>query len=767
MLSGMRTFGSFRLNVAVFWVPYRHVLCPEILAKFKDRFIGNRNMRTAVSSVTLILLLGLLGSPMAAQTKEECLACHSEKSLAMEKKGKSVSLFVDAKQYDASAHAGLECVSCHEGFKPDEIPHAKKIKPVDCYSCHNDETLAHYTESVHGRQRPGGKKAANCADCHSTHAIQKISDKDSHARKEFGVAVCAKCHADVKAKYLASDHGVALEAGVKGAPTCIDCHGEHGVQAPTDEAAATSHKKVATMCLSCHLDNPEVRGRVGPSAGFISSYEQSVHGQALKQGSDIAATCTDCHGSHEMLKGSNPLSKVARRNIAGTCGKCHSDVEEQYVNSIHGKAIARGISASATCTDCHGEHNILSPKDTRSPVAPKNVSSKVCSPCHASVRLTEKYGLASDRFQSFADSYHGLAGRAGSVEVANCASCHGVHDIKPSSDSTSRISPKNIVKTCGTCHPGANANFAKGSVHVIATSKQDGLLYIVSTSYIILIIVTIGGMFIHNVLDFIKKSKRKLMIRRGLIRQEHHGHKLYLRMSLNERIQHGLLLVSFVTLVLTGFALRFPDAWWVASIRGISPVMFEVRSIAHRVAGVVMVLTSLYHLYYVFFVPRGKQLLHDMLPGMADIREFTGMLKFNTGISAEKPLLGRFSYVEKAEYWALIWGTIVMAMTGFILWFDNTFIGVLTKLGWDVARTIHYYEAWLATLAIIVWHFYFVIFNPDSYPLNVAFWKGTLTEEEMMDDHPRELAELRRREAEEEAARNAEHEDTHEQKSAG
>ena len=87
-----------------------------------------------------------------------------------------------------------------------------------------------------------------------------------------------------------------------------------------------------------------------------------------------------------------------------------------------------------------------------------------------------------------------------------------------------------------------------------------------------------------------------------------------------------------------------------------------------------------------------------------------------------------------------------MAVTGFVLWFDNTFIGLLTKLGWDIASTIHYYEAWLATLAIIVWHFYFVIFNPETYPLNLSFWKGTLTEEEMLEEHPLELERLRQAE---------------------
>jgi cytochrome b subunit of formate dehydrogenase len=722
-------------------------------------------MKPSAFIATLALLSLIVRTDLHAQGNDQCLTCHSEQALSMTKKGKTVSLFVDVPALKKSAHGELECVGCHEGFNAEEIPHAKRIKAVNCLSCHDGEKLLRYKQSIHGATKGARKSAATCIDCHSTHNIQKVSDKEAKARKEIGVEICSKCHGGIKSQYMASNHGSALEAGVKGAPTCIDCHGEHEVQSPMTEGATTSHKKVAAMCLSCHLDNPDVRAKVGPSAGFVSSYENSVHGQAVQHGNNMAATCTDCHGSHEMRKGSNPASNVAKKNIASTCGQCHGDVEEQYKYSIHGKALANGVTASATCTDCHGEHNILSPKDDRSPVSAKNVSAKVCSPCHASVKLTEKYGLASDRFQSFADSYHGLAGEAGSVEVANCASCHGVHDIKPSTDSTSRIHPKNIVQTCGTCHPGANANFAKGSVHVIATSGQDPILYFVATTYIVLIIVTIGGMFFHNLLDFIRKSKRRLMVRRGLMQHPHTGHRLYLRMSLSERIQHGLLLISFTTLVLTGFALKFPEAWWVAPIRSVSPLMFELRGIAHRVAGVLMVLASLYHLYYIFFVPRGKQMLRDMFPDWTDLTGVVGVLRYNLGLSSFKPKFGRFSYVEKAEYWALIWGTFVMAATGFILWFDNTFIGLLTKLGWDVARTVHYYEAWLATLAIIVWHFYFVIFNPETYPLNLAFWKGTLTEEEMLEEHPLELEEIQRQEAAEKVSSDGEKSDEAEEES--
>jgi cytochrome b subunit of formate dehydrogenase len=145
-------------------------------------------------------------------------------------------------------------------------------------------------------------------------------------------------------------------------------------------------------------------------------------------------------------------------------------------------------------------------------------------------------------------------------------------------------------------------------------------------------------------------------------------------------------------------------------------------------------------------------LIRDLLPAPRDLADAAGVMLYNLGFRKVKPKLDRFSYVEKAEYWALVWGTVVMAATGAILWFDNTFLGLLSKLWWDAARAVHYYEAWLATLAIVVWHIYFVIFNPDSYPINLAFWKGTVTEEEMIEEHPLELEKIKaREEAEREA----------------
>jgi cytochrome b subunit of formate dehydrogenase len=262
-------------------------------------------------------------------------------------------------------------------------------------------------------------------------------------------------------------------------------------------------------------------------------------------------------------------------------------------------------------------------------------------------------------------------------------------------------------------------------------------------------------MFLHNFLDFLKKAKLKKMRQRGLLPHEHHGRSLYLRMTFSERIQHVSLMLSFFALVFTGFMLRFPDAWWVKHIRDFSPNAFEYRSIIHRIAAVIMVTASLSHLFYVSFTRRGRQLIFDLMPRLKDAADAWGVMKFNLGFSTEKPKLDRFSYVEKAEYWALIWGTIVMTATGLMMWFDNTFIGLYTKVGWDIARTIHYYEAWLAFLSILIWHLYFVIFNPDIYPMNLAWIKGTISEEEMADEHPLELERIKEQEAEAEARKAA------------
>jgi cytochrome b subunit of formate dehydrogenase len=709
-------------------------------------------MKNRVPVFFFILAISVTHAAMG-QSIDDCLMCHSDTSLSMEREGKNISIFADRSILHRSVHSKFVCVACHTGFDPQNVPHKAKITPVNCLQCHSDAPAKHpFHAAVMKNAASQSALLLQCKQCHGTHAVAAMKNTNASLQSRNVIELCGACHAVEKERYLNSVHGKASAGGIAAAPDCVSCHQNKitGLAGTKDSVAI----KIAQekLCLSCHLDNPDVRSHIGLSAGFIAAYEKSVHGSALLKGNASAANCVNCHGSHSIQRSDAASSSVNRNNIPLTCAKCHAGIKREYDGSIHAQSAASGNKDAPVCTNCHGEHNILAPSNPDSRVAAQNVSQQVCSPCHSSVLLSEKYGIASDRFKTYSSSFHGLAVRAGNVAVANCASCHGAHNIKPSFDSTSSVNKANLVKTCGKCHPGANDRFTIGSIHITAAQKEEPLIYWVTLFYVTMIASVIGGMFLHNLLDFYRKSKRRLLIRRGLESEEHFGHALYVRMTLSERIQHASLMVSFFTLVFTGFMLRYPDAFWVVSLRSLSENVFMLRGLIHRIAAAAMVSVSLYHCFYVFFTERGKQLIRDLLPAMQDFTDAGEVLKYNFGFSKIKPKLGRFSYIEKSEYWALVWGVVVMGITGIILWFDNTFMGLLTKLGWDIARIIHFYEAWLAFLAILIWHIYYVIFNPDIYPMNLAWIKGTITETEMGEEHLRELEQLKRRKLIDEAA---------------
>jgi cytochrome b subunit of formate dehydrogenase len=199
--------------------------------------------------------------------------------------------------------------------------------------------------------------------------------------------------------------------------------------------------------------------------------------------------------------------------------------------------------------------------------------------------------------------------------------------------------------------------------------------------------------------------------------------------------------------------LKDPDAWWVVGLRDLlGNALFDLRGLLHRIAAVVMVADSLYHVYYVAFTTRGRRFISDIFFRKSDFREMVQMVRFNLGMTPRRPEFDRFNYIEKSEYWALIWGTIVMTITGVVLWFENHFMGQYSKLFVDINETIHYYEAWLAFLAIVVWHFYYVIFNPDVYPMNFTWITGKMTEQEMAHEHPRELERIKEESSAEESS---------------
>lgn len=217
--------------------------------------------------------------------------------------------------------------------------------------------------------------------------------------------------------------------------------------------------------------------------------------------------------------------------------------------------------------------------------------------------------------------------------------------------------------------------------------------------------------------------------------------KPYTRWTKNERIQHWIMAVSFILLVWSGFALKYPDAWWVRPL--IRMKWFaDMRGILHRTVGVVFLLLGGYHVAVMLATRRGRQLIRELTPGMRDLRDFRQNMAYNFGLSKQRPVFSHFSYMEKAEYLALIWGAVIMGVTGLLLWFESFTLSLFPRWSIDLFTVIHLYEAWLATLAIIVWHFYYVMINPDIYPLNTSMVDGKLTEDEMQHEYFREWQEL-------------------------
>src|SRR6185369_9246325 len=172
--------------------------------------------------------------------------------------------------------------------------------------------------------------------------------------------------------------------------------------------------------------------------------------------------------------------------VPDTCGMCHNEVVDQFRSSVHGQALARGVTQAPLCTDCHGEHKILKHTNAASSVNASNIRD-TCGSCHGDVRLTRKFGMPSDRLVSFDASFHGLAAKAGSQSVANCASCHGVHNILPSSDAKSMVNARNLPATCGRCHPGAGSRFAITSVHMVEGRAEPAAVRWVRQFYLLVI----------------------------------------------------------------------------------------------------------------------------------------------------------------------------------------------------------------------------------------------------------------------------------------
>lgn len=614
-----------------------------------------------------LLALSLIGAP-ALQDDQACQTCHGD--AALKEDAATKRLFLDVEQLRASVHGIFSCTNCHQDLAGQEpFGHPPELKPVDC----------------------------------------------------------GLCHTEAQQEYVESLHGYAFERGNPKAPGCADCHGSHGILPTTNPDSRSHRSNIPTMCASCHGSQGLLTDQLVRMGAAVETYAKSVHGQALDRGIDGSAACTDCHGAHALKGKADPLSKIHRLNVSSTCGTCHSEAQHDYERSIHGRALAAGISDSPTCNDCHGEHLILQPGAPIEADFALRKASESCAHCHQDPRIITKYGLADYVVDTYVDSYHGWALRRGSEAAADCVDCHLAHEVLPARDPESTIHSSRIVETCGQCHANSNQAFANSYTHRTASIDAHPVPIYIEWIYMVLIPLVIGAMIVHNgvILNFYLQERRRA---EKLMQQ-------VVRMDKMQMVQHMLLAASFTGLAITGFALRFPEASWVKAL-GHLGMDEEARSSTHRILGVLLCLVGAWHLIYIRLSRRGRREFAAMLPRWKDVRHSIETVKYHLRLRKEPVRYERYDYTQKLEYWALVWGTVIMAASGFVLWFPA--LAVKPFPSWIVmaSETIHYYEAWLAVLAVIFWHFFFVLLHPKVYPMSWTWLTGKMTLEEVRSSHP-------------------------------
>lgn len=412
-----------------------------------------------------------------------------------------------------------DCHGTHQIFR-----NKISVETEACLKCHLDEKkfpgdnqgsakfVLSYKTSVHAAiEKDGLLEAAGCVDCHGNHIIQNLDNPKSSTSRAKLMETCGKCHKKVVENFKNSKHGQELAKGNEKAPTCTDCHGEHDIKA-TLLSNDFSKINLVDKCLSCHKDGKIPHKDYKGEEELITGYQKSAHYKELKKGNQNAPTCYECHGAHQMEIADNPNSKIYKKNISQTCGQtnCHVGQLREYMGSIHQAGISEDNKDAPTCNNCHGNHTILT-KDNDNKLEKSRELIQLCSNCHASVELVKRNDLPTMVSETYLESFHGLATRGGLKEAANCESCHGYHNVRPSKDSLSTIHKNNLPETCGNCHPGATEVLFSSKIHLNDMETDSPWLFWITRIYIVLIVSIVGFMLVHNILDL----RRKLFSKKG------------------------------------------------------------------------------------------------------------------------------------------------------------------------------------------------------------------------------------------------------------
>jgi len=565
-----------------------------------------------------------------------------------------------------------------------------------------------------------------CLNCHQYRGLARI-DEDGKSVRNFSV----------DPTYY--NRGLGPHARMK----CTDCH-------VAAEVSVFPHQKTTPVdcARTCHLgeggqrevrfSHQNVRQMLGESVHGAETMRRSneILGRPLREGQ---ADCLLCHDEPSFTN--SPMKWAQEEAPVGRCNVCHNEELPRNTQFSFWHVHARSMPARSN-------QEVV----------------KVCGMCHSNREIQRAFGLP-DAAASYLSSFHGKAVLLGSKEAAGCIDCHvaplqNVHVMKAHKDPESSTHPAQVADTCrsATCHPTAGARISTAAIHLnLPTSR--GIEFLIACVFVFLIATTFGPSLMLTLLKLLQivvgrtdpQHEHHLHVARQLMEHPEGRRKLE-RFTPHQRVQHWLLFACFTALCLTGFPIKFADRPWAAWLVNLLGGVSAAR-LAHRWAGVTLLLGFTYHMIYiVIHVIREKRrtgrslfrIVWDlpMFVRPSDAMDMLNLTLYVLFLRKKRPEFGRFSPEEKFEYLGVFWGSILLGLTGILMWANAWASRYIPGRILTIAMLLHTFEAFLALLHVGIVHMASVLLAPGVFPISPAMFTGRTPDEELVEAHGALLAEV-------------------------